>query len=383
MQTQTTKTTPGLPPKKPLAKWLIPAVSAAAIVAVAVIAALLFAGGSDQPDVATTVPNGPQSSALELVDELVVAVNAADLDRVLEILSPRANCDVVAPGTEVETCEGFWGTNIALGGELEIECLRQDQPYQCTIYFTSDAHEALGYGNFRVRNSFPIDVDENGRLITEPFSGTSQTFFGTNAVDFRMWAYMQERYPDLNVDRLYGVNPNTAEGGAAMLEAARELNDPIRLSGELQTAFETLDFDNLGGLAVANACSLVGATTHRCSDVALFLRSLNAELTVDCTGRTGVENEIVCPVTLVTDIHRTLGSGSTVADATIRYRGGTIERVSFDQSWSDDQATSDGFFADAMTQDGLFDLFDGDRPVFTGNSADAWLAFATSFDPGS
>lgn len=378
MQTRTAPTPTGLPPRRPR-KWLVPALSAAVIVAAAVVAAILFAGGTDQPDVATTIPEGPQSSALDLVQELVAAANAGDLEAVLEILSPQANCDVVAPGTEVETCEGFWGANIAMGGVHEIDCAGAEPPYQCTLSMTSEAHAALGLETSRVRSPYPIALDANGLLITQGLSGLN-SFFGTHAVDLRVWAYMQERYPELNVNTTFGVNPNTAEGGAAMLEAARELNDPLRLVGELESAFENLDFEGLDGLATSFRCSLFTDVTDQCSDVAFFLNALNADVTVDCGGRTGVDGEITCPVTLSTDIHDALGAQPTVTEAVIGYRGGTIERVAFNQVWSNDASLNDGFLNAARSQE---DLFDGDQPSIDRASADRWLAFATSYPPGS
>lgn len=389
MQTseRTLTATPEPPRERP--SWLKPVlVGAAAVLAAILIVVFVVGSGEQTPDVATTLPTqtslpeAPESSVLERIEQWQAAINAGDLEEVLALLSPDSNCDVGAPGTVVETCEQFWGANLGLGAQVDLSCAGAEPPFACILAMNSEAHAALGYPDHNVRSSFPIDIDADGRLITGEVDATAPNFSGGgNETDFRWWAFMREMYPEMPISATFGPNPYDAESGAAMLAAAREMNDPHRLASALTTAFESGDFSDVGPMLSLGRCN-TDRGSGLCQDVVPFLTLIDASLALQCDGVEPGDGTITCPATMSSRVHDALGSGPTTFDATIEYRGGAVQLLLLDLAFAADPVTDDAFFAYALDQPDLVRRSDATQPRYSAATADIWIQAAQDFSSG-
>lgn len=372
------------PPRRRV--WLRAALAGAAAVIVAIVlVAVLTSGGDAPPDIATTLPDttvpstvpvDPESAILEQVDALEAAGNAGDLGAVLAVLSPEANCDVAAPGTEVETCEQFWGANIGMGGSFVIECTPSGLiPVPCTVAFQSEVHVALGYPDHEVSSSIPMSLDADGRLITGAVDATAPNFSGGgDATDRRLWAFMEEMFPEMGVSPNFGPNPYDFDAGVAALEAARALNDPYRLAVEFERAFDAGDLSAAGDSRFLRCATDEGSGF--CDDFLAFMSAIDGGLSLDCTGQPAVDGEITCPVVLSSAIHDALASAPVTADGIMTYRGGSVRTFTLDLRFSEDPSVHDAFFEFARSQQALFD---GELPIYDETTGPLWLIAAEEF----
>lgn len=388
MQTRERSLATEPPPQTPRSRWLVPALAAAAAVVLAIVLVVFLSSADDaSPDVvttlpglpSTTVPATPEAAARNQVAALVSAANAGDLGGVLAVLSPDAKCDVSAAGTRTETCEQFWGANIAMGGRFDMVCAGATLPFSCSLDMMSESHTALGYPDHVVSSTIPVEIDAEGLLVTGPVSGTRSNFSGGgDATDFRWWRFMQGMFPEMPISGTFGPNPYDAAAGAAMLEAARAMNDPIRLAAALEEAIVTGDFSELDGFITTARCN-TDVSTGSCRDLIPFLQSVDASLAIDCPNP-AVDGAITCEMSMFSDIHESLGSGPSTFDGTIEFRGGTVQGLTLDLAFSEDLDEHLRFLESARSRPDLYEP-DGERPIFTSDTAPLWLQAAQAFEP--
>lgn len=354
------------------------ALGAALLLIVAIVVVMLFGSPDDAaPDVIEPPPTTlaePSLDPHDLIGVFETAINDSDLDAALATLSNQSVCDIPIPGSRTETCEDFWASNIGIGAHIELTCPESEPPFTCSLALQSEAHAALGFSDHRLTDPASIDVDTDGRLILVPRLNPNRPFLGENETDVRMWALMEERYPDMSISSIFGPNPYDGPSGVAILETARVLNDPQRIVAELQRLLgEGGDADVLQAVPSAQCDTGIGRSA--CLQLVAFALRVDATIQFDCGGRQPSEGVLVCPVSVTSQVHQALGSGPTTSEAEIEFRGGAVRNLAFALAFSDDPQTNTAFLDAARAQEALFD----EQAVLTGQSADAWISLAREF----
>jgi len=358
--------------RRPPRRWPLATAAAALVVTGGVILALGRGDGDRNAEPAPTTETAPADvrSTAEILANLVGAVETGDPDTVIDMLSPESDCDVPGPGSPVESCGQQVAYMLAIGGRLEARCGERDLD-SCSLWHTTAAHAAMGYADEWLPLPFVIDGD--GLVALRLREIPVRAYVGSDADTGRLWAQLREMRPDLRVTN-FGPEPNDAESGAAVLAAAQQLNDPARIVAEFEA-----DLDQRRLPSDPPRTCRVSLGTPRCRDLLEFLFALDADVDLACdTARDGT---VPCTLTLTSELHEALGSEPTVMSADVSYRGGVIIALELDLRFSADPDANEAFFEYAMTADGLFRELgaSGLVPVFTEESAPAWLDAATLF----
>ena len=312
---------------------------------------------------ADAAPAGPLSETA-LVTDFTEAVNSGDLDVLRAVIATDASCETGLPGPD--SCGDFWGNTLAIGGRIELRnCRPAVGPFdeRCDLSMTSELHTVMGFDGFDPGGSVLLRTDTDGGLIPLPQIDPTGSFLDpAGQAEFRLWAYMVERYPELSINPMFGPVPYDYESGLKMLEAGRELNDPIRLAGEVEAG---LDAGGSFGELVQE------------SGFFRFLDAVNADLEFDCSGRETVGGQVSCPATLVTDVHRTLGSGPVETTLTVAARGGLLATFEPVLLWFDDPTLQADFIAFGRDRGNRFTA--DNSPVFNLGTVEDWLATAVEY----
>ena len=157
----------------------------------------------------------------QVAANLSAAVNAGDLDAVLQLFAEDAECPV--PGRP--TCEDLFGFLIAANGQMVLgDCALDIEPYwECSGYVHTDVHDAVGITLERLQafpNLHPRILVEGG-VITE-FS-FNEPFTGIGAWDEQLWTYLLEN--DAPFVNSFGIPLFSAEIVPDLLEAARQFTE--------------------------------------------------------------------------------------------------------------------------------------------------------------
>lgn len=339
------------------------------LIAAAVAAAVVLAGAVIldvfRPEVATP----DDETTLSLVSEWVDAVNAGDLQGALAVLSPEASCDLPIPtlGAD-ETCEQHLGYLIAIDTHFEPVGCSSVEPTRCKYSLTSGLHAALGYPDYALPLETTFSVDRDGKLTADIFGTIDPTTPYWPREGGELWAYMQPLYPELDIDATFGPSPYTAAAGVAAMEAAAEFNGAGRVAQRLQEAVDLYSDREL------QLCFAPQRTD--CSDLLDFLEGVAASIQLDCDPSTAGEGVITCPMAVDSDLNATLGGGQGVTEITIEYRAGKVRTITFDPRFSGDEDLHSSFLEYAAEVDGLFD---GDQPIWDGETAPVWMETARQF----
>lgn len=363
----------------------IPAVAIAAAITIVVLIVALRDDDASELDVidapastsssSTTVAPDDDGSALpqavlpsqtDAAAAFVEAFATSDRNLLHGAIAIDASCETSLPGNE--TCGSFWGNNLAIGARIELlDCepfanSRFDE--RCRLSMTSELHTVMGYDGRTLGGEVLLRTDEDGRLIPFPVIDPTGAFIGTShEADLRLWAHMEERYPELTINRSFGPVPYDYESGLKMLEAARELNDPVRIANEIAA-----ELDSGGAFVDAVRPNL----TSRVLD------AIGASLTLDCTDQSARKAEVICPAVLDSDIHRLLGSEPVDVTVRIAARGGVLSSFDPDLRWFADDARHDSFIEFGKERGIRFG--DGGAPVYNLGTVDDWLAAAAEFE---
>lgn len=359
-----------------------PLIAAAAFVVVLLgVAVGLLVSAGDEPDgndpaidppeetVATTVAADTEANPLPVVDQWVAAMNEGDLEGALAVLSPEASCDLPSGG--IDACRDHLGYLIEIGTHFEESSCVESPTYRCNFDLTSELHATMGYPAYTLPMFPTFTLDEDGLLVADFFGNVPVTrpYIPLEAVD--LWAYMQPKYPELNIGQPFGPDPYTAEAGVAVMEAAREINDPVRIVEGLQ---------NILGVYAASGIDTctTGDGNKPCSELLDFYEAIEAGLDLQCDTAAASEDEIPCVLTVDSAIHRALGSGATTEDVTVSYRGGRARGLALEVRFSTDPEVQETFVEFARTQPGLT-LANNDRLRFSAETAPLWMAAAEEF----
>ena len=345
------------------------AAAAFAFVVIAIGAAVWLARPAvPEREVATTVAPEPDSLP-GLGADLAETVNRGDLDAALTLLSPQSDCDLPVPGSNVETCGELWGELIAIGGTLDVRCAGADSR-RCSTSFTSELFAIMGYPDIALPGPALTGLDGDGRVIADASQIPVTRAYMPEGAGDRLYTYLRQHYPEFDHDPVFGPQPASREVGLAKLEAARALTDPARIVAERQAAF-----DNSFASPIPGQC-LTQDGTLDCAALFAFLRTIDAELDLDCDPDTAEGGILACPLTITSDIHTILGGGPASTEAELMLRGGVVARLTLELRFAADAALHDAFAAYAAGVDGLYR---GPRPIYEPEAAPAWLAAAEAF----
>lgn len=190
--------------------WSIGVAAFVAVLSIGVVAVLLSRSPEQTPP--------ETASPREVVDTLVNAINAGDLDTAISLFAEDAQC--VAPG--LPTCGDLLGFFVAAEGQVTFEsCAVDIEPYlQCWGYLHTSIHDALGISSERLAlqpNFPPAFIVEGGLVVQFNFN---TPFTGDEALDGELWSYLQSNGADyLNEN---GVPSFSADIVPRLLEDARE-----------------------------------------------------------------------------------------------------------------------------------------------------------------
>jgi hypothetical protein len=346
--------------------WLIAAAAAAAIVVTVGLINLI-----DQPaeTVATTVPVEDEANPLPVLDQWVDAMNQGDLDGALAVLSPEASCDLPFGG--LDTCEDHLGYLVEIGTHFEQLSCRESSPYRCSFDLTSELHAVMGYPDYTLPMNPTFTLDDDGLLIADFFGNipVSKPYIPSEAVD--IWGYMQPKYPDLNIGPQFGPDPYTAQVGVAVMEAAREINDPDRV---VEQTLNPLSRFSPAGI---RTCSTQDGDLQ-CRDLLEFLEAIGSQLTFECDTASIVDDTISCVVTVDSEIHRTLGSGPSSSEMSLEYAGGRAQRMSMTVLFSADPVVHEAFI-EYVRAGGDPALVNNGRLRLNADNGPLWVAAAEDF----
>lgn len=341
------------------------AASAFALVVAVFALNLVLAPGSDQE-----IRDLPAPSLQEKANQFGTFINSGDLESGLEMLSAESNCDAPAPDSfSVETCEQHWGHMVAMGADVRFEDCSETTG-QCYMTWGSELFEIMGYPDHRLAAWIPMSIDEAGLLVVDMFSGIPETgsFMPDRSV-VPLYDYLQENRPDLRVSSISGPDPKDYEGGLALMEAARFVNDPQRIITNLESALVEIP------PILPRFCES-GSALIPCRDLFQFLQNIEAEVGLECDVSTAADGTIRCPVSMTSAIHDALGSGPSSTEAIIEYQAGMVRKLTLDIQFAADPLLHEEFIEFARSNDLLYQ---GEEPVYTEDTAADWIAAAETF----
>lgn len=370
-------------------RWVL--VAAATIAAAVAGALFLLARDDESPvvvDPAPTSSPAPEPTGrrpvAEILDELAAAFEDGEDGDVLALLSPESDCDVPVPGGPRETCEQAVGFMLAIGARLDPRCNRDD-PGDCSrSAIGSEVHDVMGHPDQTI--PLPFVIDDDGLVeIRLGEANVFRAFVGTGGDTGRLWMALRDLRPDLSVSAQWGPLLNDREHGEALLEAAYALTEPVAIV----ESFESFIDRQLQPSHPPVRCETQFGRTD-CAGLFDFLYALAADIGFDCsTSPDGTaapaavdRDSATCTVSITSDIHAALGSDPTTVPAAFSFRAGLIREFTFELRFAADPDVDDAFIEQAMTVDGLFRQIgasDQLTPVFTEESAAAWLAVAADF----
>lgn len=348
---------------RPTTGILVAAASFALVLALLGLNVFLTSGGDQIGD---SSPRGLQ----ELADELAAFINSGDLESGLRRLSPESNCDANAPDSfSVETCEQHWGHMVALGADVRFEDCSETTG-ECRITWGSELFEIMGYPDHRLAANLPMSVDEEGLLVIDLFSGIPEggSFMPDRSV-VPLYDYLQQNRPDLRVSSISGPDPKDFEGGLALMEAARFVNDPQRVTNDLEESFVE------SPPTFSGSCQSGSASTF-CRTLFEFLQGIRAEVDLECDVTTAEDGTITCPVSMTSAIHDALGGGPSRTEATIEYQAGSVRKLTLDLQFAADPLLHQEFIDYARSSNALYE---GELPVYSKENAPDWIAAAEAF----
>ena len=316
------------------------------------------------PDQTSQPAAAPLLSESPLVADFIDSVNSGDVEAAMGLIDTEASCATGLPGSE--NCGDFWGNNIGIGGQISFsncEGVTGLFEERCDLEMTSELHSVFGYAEFSPGGAVLLRTDNDGRLIPFPRINPSGAFLDpSGTADFRLWEYMAENYPELNVNLNFGPNPYDYESGLAMLAAATTLNDPVRLLREVEEGLAA------GGRfrVLVNNDAFSG-----------FLDEVSAVIDFECAGQESIDGEASCPATVMTDIHAALGQGPTQLDVGLKAQGGDLKGLDLDLTFFDDLDEHDVFIEFARSIGVGFT--NAGEPIFNLISAPEWVSAAAEY----
>ena len=351
------------PPERPRAWVVAAAIAAMALVAVGLLVTL---DRSRWP-----VAGSSADRTMAMADAWVDAMNRGAVDEALGLLSPEAVCDLRTPTGEVETCEQHLGYIAAIGTHFEKRSCRDAAPHRCSFDLTSDLHATLGYPNHTLQMNVVFRLDERELLQADFFDGadTSDAYYPGDAGEF--WAWLANENPHMGVDVDFGPDVYDAAAGEAVMEAAGSFTDPSRIATLVQTALDDRDASGMLQCGTPDG-------SRPCSDLIAFLGGIDADLDLDCDTAGAVDFTIPCEVTMDSAVHRALGTGPSLSELTIQYRGGGARGFEFDLRLAGDQERHDEMLEYARGYPELY----GARPVWNAQSGPGWVEAAEELAGG-
>lgn len=348
---------------RPTTGILVAAASFVLVLALLGLNVFLTSGG-DQ------IGDSPARGLQELADELAASINSGDLESGLRMLSPESNCDANAPDSfSVETCEQHLGHMVGLGADVRFQNCSETTG-ECYMTWGSELFEIMGYPDHRLAAYVPMSVDEAGLVVIDLFSGIpgGGSFMPDRSV-VPLYDYLQQNRPELRVSSISGPDPKDFEGGLALMEAARFVNDPQRIINDLEEAF--VEFPP----TFPGSCHSGSASTF-CRTLFEFLQGIQAELDLDCDVSTAENGTITCPVSMTSAIHDALDGGPSRTEATIEYQAGSVRNLTLDLQFAADPSLHQDFIDYARSSNALYE---GEVPVYTEETAADWIATAEAF----
>lgn len=163
-------------------------------------------------------PTPVVSSPAEAAEQLSSAVNAGDLDAVLQLFGEDGQC--VVPGGA--NCEDLFGFFIAAEAQMVLgECAADTG--LCSGYLYTDIHDALGITLEKLQafpNFHPLLSVEGGSIVELRFS---EPFTGIGAWDDQLWPYLLAN--DAPYVNSLGIPHFSADIAPDFLDAARQFTD--------------------------------------------------------------------------------------------------------------------------------------------------------------
>ena len=353
----------GSPPDRPRAWVVAAAIAAMALVAVGLLVTL---DRSRWP-----VAGSSADRTMAMADAWVDAMNRGAVEEALDLLSPEAVCDLRTPTGDVETCEQHLGYVAAIGTHFERRSCRDTAPHRCSYDLTSDLHATLGYPNHTLQMNVVFGLDERGLLVADFFGGadTSNAYYPGEAGQF--WVWLATENPDMAVDFDFGPDVYDAKAGEAVMAAAQSFTDPSRVATLMQTALDERDASGMLQCGTPDG-------SRACSDLVAFLGGIDADLDLECDTAGVIDFTIPCEAAMDSAIHRALGTGPSLTELTIHYRGGGARGFEFDLRLAGDEERHDELLEYARGHPELH----GARPVWNAQSGPAWVAAAEELAEG-